>query len=385
MLQKLKKLFQKKESKSSFITDYIKTETDRELENNDIRNKKISIGSIATELDSQIVYYNQFNQLITLETNREMRSLIERELSCMKILIESNTTTQFLDSLDFFQKINNECRNATKEIRYLYDLFLFESENDSDPVKIYFLISGSVGDYIAFLEQYMKHYANKNDLIVGIIMKHLRDLPAQHPHFQLLNETYDLDIASEIYYGDDDHELFPSESIDPQFQTVMSKLKSSTVGKDRLEIIQTTTLKNDLDFDMPKRYRRILDLFIKKELEHKKFNVIFYYCPSDEEHDVFLNGLQLESIGTTCSDSIEGRVVPYIYQIDFSKLYYQLFRLPDTLAQIFRAIQDQNSDKLKQNSFIYYKNEEESEDDSTKQESTPLNILDLVDEIIEDN
>ena len=68
---------------------------------------------------------NVYNQKIVIESlkngkTQEQKEIMERKLSCVKILIESTLTKYFLDSLDFFIKVNHE--NTKDFLDYLLTL-----------------------------------------------------------------------------------------------------------------------------------------------------------------------------------------------------------------------------------------------------------------------
>lgn len=345
MLSNIKNLFKRKKEKDS--------EEDKILKNNTIDNTELKMTGI-TETDSCIVYINNIDGLLSITKREEGKELLECNFSCIKILIESTFTQFFLDSLDFFNKINHE---NIKE--FLDILFLFDTESKQE-VKVYLLISGSISDYIWFIDNYENNYGDRNDLIVGIILKQMQEIPMHYNHYEFINDKYDLNLEYKKFNNYQINQL-------SSFKTDLAKITSGTVNEDFLAVLDTTMLRNGYDKELiPESFHRILDLFIKKEIDQKKFNILFY-CKNRNEKNILERELLEYSI---CG----------IYNIKFSKLFYQCDKFSEELSNILKSIQENNIDFLKEHSFTYKKNVQD--EDVNDESNQPLNMLDMVDEII---
>lgn len=345
MLSNIKNLFKRKKEKDS--------EEDKILKNNTIDNTELKMTGI-TETDSCIVYINNIDGLLSITKREEGKELLECNFSCIKILIESTFTQFFLDSLDFFNKINHE---NIKE--FLDILFLFDTESKQE-VKVYLLISGSISDYIWFIDNYENNYGDRNDLIVGIILKQMQEIPMHYNHYEFINDKYDLNLEYKKFNNYQINQL-------SSFKTDLAKITSGTVNEDFLAVLDTTMLRNGYDKELiPESFHRILDLFIKKEIDQKKFNILFY-CKNRNEKNI----LERELLEYSTCD---------IYNIKFSKLFYQCDKFSEELSIILKSIQENNIDFLKEHSFTYKKNVQD--EDVNDESNQPLNMLDMVDEII---
>lgn len=346
MLSNIKNLFKRKKEKDS--------EEDKILKNNTIDNTELKMTGV-TETDSCIVYINNIDGLLSITKKEEGKELLERNFSCIKILIESTFTQFFLDSLDFFNKINHE---NIKE--FLDILFLFDTESKQE-VKVYLLISGSISDYIWFIDNYENNYGDRNDLIVGIILKQMQEIPMHYNHYEFINDKYDLNLEYKKFNNYQINQL-------SSFKTDLAKITSGTVNEDFLAVLDTTMLRNGYDKELiPESFHRILDLFIKKEIDQKKFNILFY-CKNRNVKNI----LERELLEYSTCD---------IYNIEFSKLFYQCDKFSEgELSIILKSIQENNIDFLKEHSFTYKKNVQD--EDVNDESNQPLNMLDMVDEII---
>ena len=344
IFKKIKNLFQSSKENS------LETDNDKKLKNNNIDNTEIRFTGI-TETDSGIVYIKNVDNLLKIGKTDIHKENIERELSCVKILIESTVTKYFLDSLDFFNKINHE---DIEEI--LSNMFLFDTDNNP---KIYLLISGSIGDYIKFIYNYMQNHGDTNNLIVGVIMKHMQEIPLHYNHYEVINKEYNLHLGYKEFNNYEENQV----EYEPEFNSNLAKVLSGTIKSDSsIILLGTTMLKDGYNQDLvPKSWNKILELFIRKELELKKFNLIFYMNALSEQ-DVIIEHFHVYPI---CDK---------LHTVSFSKLFYQRGRFSDYNIQLIQSIQKNNADFLKENTFTYFNNSED--------ETDSLTMLDLVDEII---
>lgn len=346
---KISNIFNKKKKKRNEIQD---TEFDEKLKNNKIDNTELNMTGI-TEVDSCIVYMNNFSGFSELGKTQEQKEIMERELSCVKILIESTLTKYFLDSLDFFIKVNHE--NTKDFLDYLLTL-----DTETKQTRIYLLISGSIGDYIDFIGNYETHYGDRNNLIVGIILKHMQEIPLHYNQYKDINDIYDLHL------GYSEFNNFQIKQT-PQSKAALAKILSGTARGDYMVILDTTMLMNGYDKEyVPESWHRILDLFIKKEIDLKHFHV-FFYCDSQIEKTMIKNNFLVTSV---CDSNI--------YSINFSELFYLRSFFLEQNQELIDSIQMKNNEFLKEHSFEYQRKQDSDEDESI----TPLNMIDMVDEII---
>src|SRR5699024_10870804 len=127
--------------------------------------------------------------------------------------------------------------------------FLFDTESKQE-VKVYLLISGSISDYIWFIDNYENNYGDRNDLIVGIILKQMQEIPMHYNHYEFINDKYDLNLEYKKFNNYQINQL-------SSFKTDLAKITSGTVNEDFLAVLDTTMLRNGYDKELiPESFHR---------------------------------------------------------------------------------------------------------------------------------
>lgn len=351
----LKKIFKKKQ-KPEEVSD---NDIDKKLQNdnhdnNIVINMKDSKES-NNEIESFIVYVNHYKDLIKYGSyNEDESKIIERELSCFKILIRTTLTLNFLNSLDFFSKINHQ-KKSTFEILedYLDWTYIIDPDMTND-IKICIMVSGSIQDYIDFIDNYQQFYANENNSVVGVILREMKKFPIAYEQFDWLMETYNLDLKHNF----DVQGYIPKRDV--ELENRLSLIKNEPDKYEYL-IIEPTTFDNGYDDSyVPESYDNIIKLLWKKELDNKKFNCIIY------------------------TDNVNYRVqrnIPYFIK-SFSKLYYFSSSLEDSLIQSVIQLQEKHARILNEFTYKFHTSNMDSYNESDENDMTHRSMLDMIDEII---
>ena len=351
----LNKIFKKKQ-KPEEVSD---NDIDKKLQNDDhdnniVINMKDSKES-DNEIESFIVYVNHYKDLIKYGSyNEDESKIIERELSCFKILIRTTLTLNFLNSLDFFSKINHQ-KKSTFEILedYLDWTYIIDPDMTND-MKICIMVSGSIQDYIDFIDNYQQFYANENNSVVGVILREMKKFPIAYEQFDCLMETYNLDLKHNF----DVQGYTPKRDI--EIENKLSLIKNEPDKYEYL-IIEPTTFDNGYDDSyVPESYGNIIKLLWKKELDNKKFNCIIY------------------------TDNVNYRVqknIPYFIK-SFSKLYYFSSSLEDSLIQSVIQLQEKHARILNEFTYKFRTSNIDSDNESDENDMTHRSMLDMIDEII---
>lgn len=351
----LNKIFKKKQKPEEVSNNDI----DKKLQNDDydnniVINMKDSKES-DNEIESFIVYVNHYKDLIKYGSyNEDESKIIERELSCFKILIRTTLTLNFLNSLDFFSKINHQ-KKSTFEILedYLDWTYIIDPDMTND-MKICIMVSGSIQDYIDFIDNYQQFYANENNSVVGVILREMKKFPIAYEQFDWLMETYNLDLKHNF----DVQGYTPKRDI--EIENKLSLIRNEPYNYEYL-IIEPTTFDNGYDDSyVPESYDNIIKLLWKKELDNKKFNCIIY------------------------TDNVNYRVqksIPYFIK-SFSKLYYFSSGLEDSLIQSVIQLQEKHARILNEFTYKFRTSNMDSDNESDKNDMTHRSMLDMIDEII---
>lgn len=351
----LNKIFKKKQ-KPEEVSD---NDIDKKLQNDDhdnniVINMKDSKES-DNEIESFIVYVNHYKDLIKYGSyNEDENKIIERELSCFKILIRTTLTLNFLNSLDFFSKINHQ-KKSTFEILedYLDWTYIIDPDMTND-MKICIMVSGSIQDYIDFIDNYQQFYANENNSVVGVILREMKKFPIAYEQFDWLMETYNLDLKHNF----DVQGYTPKRDI--EIENKLSLIRNEPYNYEYL-IIEPTTFDNGYDDSyVPESYDNIIKLLWKKELDNKKFNCIIY------------------------TNNVNYRVqknIPYFIK-SFSKLYYFSSSLEDSLIQSVIQLQEKHARILNEFTYKFRTSNMDSDNESDKNDMTHRSMLDMIDEII---
>lgn len=351
----LNKIFKKKQ-KPEEVSD---NDIDKKLQNDDhdnniVINMKDSKES-NNEIESFILYVNHYKDLIKYGSyNEDENKIIERELSCFKILIRTTLTLNFLNSLDFFSKINHQ-KKSTFEILedYLDWTYIIDPDMTND-MKICIMVSGSIQDYIDFIDNYQQFYANENNSVVGVILREMKKFPIAYEQFDWLMETYNLDLKHNF----DVQGYTPKRDI--EIENKLSLIKNEPYNYEYL-IIEPTTFDNGYDDSyVPESYDNIIKLLWKKELDNKKFNCIIY------------------------TDNVNYRVqknIPYFIK-SFSKLYYFSSGLEDSLIQSVIQLQEKHARILNEFTYKFHTSNIDSNNESDENDMTHRSMLDMIDEII---
>lgn len=351
----LDKLFKKKQ-KPEEVSD---NDMDKKLQNDDYDNNTIinikDSKEINSEIESFIVYVNHYKDLIKYGSyGNEGNKIIERELSCFKILIRSTLTINFISSLDFFSKINHQ-KKSTFEILedYLDWTYIIDPDMSSD-IKICIMVSGSIQDYIDFIDNYQQNYANENSVVVGAILREMKKFPIVYEQFDWLVETYNLDLKHNF----DVQGYVPKRDV--ELENKLSLIKNEPDKYDYL-IIEPTTFDNGYDDSyVPESFDNIIKLLWKKELDNKKFNCIIY---TDNKN----NRVQ--------------RNIPYFIK-SFSKLYYFSSGLEDSLILSVNQLQEKHARILNEFTYKFHTSDIDSNNESDENDMTHRSMLDMIDEII---
>lgn len=352
----LNKLFKKKQKPEEKVSD---NNIDQKLQNNQndnniVINMKDSKES-DNEIESFIVYVNHYKDLIKYGSyNEDENKIIERELSCFKILIRTTLTLNFLNSLDFFSKINHQ-KKSTFEILedYLDWTYIIDPDMTND-IKICIMVSGSIQDYIDFIDNYQQFYANENNSVVGVILREMKKFPIAYEQFDWLIETYNLDLKHNF----DVQGYTPKR--DSELEKKLSLIKNEPDKYDFM-IIEPTTFDNGYDDSyVPESFDDIIKLLWKKELDNKKFNCIVY---------------------TDSNNNRVQRNIPYFIK-SFSKLYYFPSKFEDSLNQSVIQLQEEHARILNEFTYRYHINNLDSDSESNDNDMVHRSMLDMVDEII---
>lgn len=351
----LKKIFKKKQ-KPEEVSD---NDIDKKLQNDDhdnniVINMKDSKES-DNEIESFIVYVNHYKDLIKYGSyNEDESKIIERELSCFKILIRTTLTLNFLNSLDFFSKINHQ-KKSTFEILedYLDWTYIIDPDMTND-MKICIMVSGSIQDYIDFIDNYQQFYANENNSVVGVILREMKKFPIAYEQFDWLMETYNLDLKHNF----DVQGYTPKRDI--EIENKLSLIRNEPYNYEYL-IIEPTTFDNGYDDSyVPESFDDIIKLLWKKELDNKKFNCIIY--TDNKNYRVQRN-------------------IPYFIK-SFSKLYYFSSGLEDSLIQSVIQLQEKHARILNEFTYKFHTSNIDSDNESDENDMTHRSMLDMIDEII---
>lgn len=350
----LSKLFKKKQKPEASDNTIDQKLQNNQNDNNIVINMKDSKES-DNEIESFIVYVNHYKDLIKYGSyNEDENKIIERELSCFKILIRSTLTLNFLNSLDFFSKINHQ-KKSTFEILedYLDWTYIIDPDMSSD-MKICIMVSGSIQDYIDFIDNYQQNYANENSVVVGAILREMKKFPIAYEQFDWLMETYNLDLKHNF----DVQGYTPKRDV--EVENKLSLIRNEPYKYEYL-IIEPTTFDNGYDDSyVPESYNNIIKLLWKKELDNKKFNCIIYT-------DNKTNRVQ--------------RNIPYFIK-SFSKLYYFSSGLEDSLILSVIQLQEKHARILNEFTYKFHTSDIDSENESDENDMTHRSMLDMIDEII---
>jgi len=349
----LNKLFKKKQ-KPEEVSD---NEIDKKLQNDDYDNNIVinmkDSRDTDNEIESFIVYVNHYKDLIKYGSySEDEKKIIERELSCFKILIRSTLTTNFINSLDFFTKINHLKKSTFEILEDYLDWTYIIDPDMTNEVKICIMISGSIQDYIDFIDNYQQYYANENNSVVGVILREMKKFPIAYEQFDWLMETYNLDLKHNF----DVQGYTPNR--DSELEKKLSLIKNEPDKYDFM-IIEPTTFDNGYDDSyVPESFDDIIKLLWKKELDNKKFNCIVY---------------------TESKTNRIQRNIPYFIK-SFSKLYYFPSKFEDSLIQSVIQLQEEHAGIL--NDFTYRYHTGDSDNESDENDMVHRSMLDMVDEII---
>lgn len=351
----LNKLFKKKQ-KPEEVSD---NDIDKKLQNDDhdnniVINMKDSKES-DNEIESFIVYVNHYKDLIKYGSyNEDENKIIERELSCFKILIRTTLTLNFLNSLDFFSKINHQKKSTFEILEDYLDWTYIIDPDMTNYMKICIMVSGSIQDYIDFIDNYQQFYANENNSVVGVILREMKKFPIAYEQFDWLMETYNLDLKHNF----DVQGYIPKRDV--ELENRLSLIKNEPYNYEYL-IIEPTTFDNGYDDSyVPESYDDIIKLLWKKELDNKKFNCIIY------------------------TNNVNYRVqknIPYFIK-SFSKLYYFSSSLEDSLIQSVIQLQEKHARILNEFTYKFRTSNMDSDNESDKNDMTHRSMLDMIDEII---
>lgn len=349
----LDKLFKKKQKSKDSENDIDKKLQNNSSDNNiliEMEDSKVT----DNEVESSIVYVNHYKDLIKYGSySEDEQIIIERELSCFKILIRSLLTTNFIDSLDFFIKINHQKKSTFEILEDYLDWTYIIDPDMRDGIKICIMVSGSIQDYIDFIDNYQQFYANENSVVVGAILREMKKFPIEYEQFDWLIEEYNLDLKHNF----DVQGYVPKRDI--EVEKKLSLLKNEP-DEYEFMIIEPTTFDNGYDDSyVPETFDTVIKLLWKKELDNKKFNCIIY---QDKK-----------------SDRIQ-RNIPYINK-SFSKLYYFPREFEDSLNRSVIQLQNEHSRILNEFTYRYYK-KNDSDDESDNNDMNHQSMLDLIDEII---
>jgi len=349
----LDKLFKRK--KQQKVSE---TEMDKKLQNNEEYNTTIIEvkDSIDNEIESFIAYVNNYKDLMKYGNfDEDNNYLIERELSCIKIILRSSLNITFLNSLDFFQKINHLKKSSRMYLEDYLDWQYIIDPDMSKGTKICMMISGSIQDYIDFINNYQMEYAIENNIVVGVILREMKKFPIVYDQFASLVDEYNLDLKHN----------FDVQGYEPKRDMKMEKILAniSNNPKDILDnmIVEATTFDNGYDDSyVPESFREIIKLLWKKELDSKKFNCIIY--------NPNLN-------------RINKKRIPYEIK-SFSKLFYFTdHSLQEEFWNSIQSLQNEHDQILNDFKFSYHNSNIDSNDE-TDNDMNHQSMLDMIDEMI---
>lgn len=251
------------------------TKEDKKLQNNQEENREVIVtretGSYY-DYNAFLVYVNSYEKIVNLYGDNYMREIIERDISEIKILIESTIDKHFLDSLNFFHKINNQNIDPKSFIQtsFVKTSFLFSPSGNEE--KAYILISGSIGNYIDLFDRYYFRYANeRNKIIKSILDIFDSQIPVVRDRYTELNEKYNLNMRG-LRYGD----------------TVVSNM----------ELLDNRSLRNingcvllDIDIynksilveNMDNSIKKILNIFFEDEISKNEFNMVCFFRETENK------------------------------------------------------------------------------------------------------
>ena len=340
------------------------TETDRKLQENTTTNRTITVDTRNenTDVNSCIVYINNYISLTNLFHDNKTRKIIERDFSEIKILVDSTINKTFLDSLNLFSKINHEHvtrdykRCSYVQTEFLSSSYLVSPSNYED--KIYVLISGSIGKFCNFLDYYFCNYANMKSVIIGKIISNIQQISMKYDHFSDINKKYNLNLHGQEY-----------NAIYPPKNEVLSELLESKRELDKeprgkiLEICSIKDIYKANKFD--KEYDYILHQFEK--LYTFTEEIIFI----NNQNNSVLFRTNMIKLSRMKRDIEEGYFAETL--INHGANPYQF------ILQMY----DELKDMISENSFTYYKNDEDEMDEDNSSSQTK-SMYDLIDEIIQE-
>lgn len=339
--KRLKSKIQKKE-----------TQEDKKLQKNREENREVKVinsNSNYYEYNAFLVYANNYEKIVSLYDIEKDRKYVERNISEIKILIESTIDKHFLDSLNFFHTINNQSidRMLFIQTSFVKTSFLFSPSEDEE--KVYLLISGSIGDYIKLFDHYYNNYSNERNKIIKSLIDILNyQIPVVRDQYEELNIKYNLNMKG-LEYGEtvvNDNELIENAS----------KLRNEGFAIYDIDFYQKSVLIESLD----NKIKKILDLFIKDEISKGEFNIV-YFVKEEEDYS------------------------PCIRKNSMFKLSYLITPLDNSdhifseyKTNILTKIKQQVCSMMKTSQTITYSNFKGDNAISSEQ----LSMYDLVDEII---
>ena len=142
-----------------------------------------------TEINSVVIYYNAYKEIIKFGKSNEERLEMENNLSEIKIMIYGDLCRSMIDSLDFFHQLNHRF-DEKNTIHYFLKKFIYISKEN----KVYVMVSGSIKDFKDLLERYCVHFIDKDDVIVKCIIEQLNYIPVLKNQYKTLRERYNLNL-----------------------------------------------------------------------------------------------------------------------------------------------------------------------------------------------
>lgn len=248
------------------------TEQDKKLQKNTEQNREVTITRESGnyyEYNAFLVYVNNYQKIVNLFGDNNVRKQVEREASEIKIIIESTFDKHFLDSLSFFHKINmqNIEKSSKVQTNFVKTSFLFSPSEDEE--KVYMLISGSIGEYINLFDHFYFRYANeRNRIIKSIIDIFDTQIPVVLGQFDEISERYHLNMKG-INYTD--------ISISDSNLLYEGKL-SKNIGSDVILLDTDVQTNSTLEQNLDSKIRKIWNKFLQDEISKEEYH-LFLYCP----------------------------------------------------------------------------------------------------------
>ncbi len=241
------------------------SEEDKKLKNNKINNTPIIINnneSSQDDISSCVVFVNNYLDLEEMSSNEYFRLSIERNMSEIKILIKCPNSQWAYENINLFGLTNSESKKENPIFLNILKLV--------DNGAIYVLLSGSIGDYIDYLINYMIYHQDDNNFIVSLIISELKNIVINE---KLIDPLKKMGIRIEV----SSEQIYPSS-----FKLLHTSIKQEVKDKG-YSIPQILSLSERAESNfVPKMYENILRKFAELEnkyMNHKK--VILYITNPD--------------------------------------------------------------------------------------------------------